>query len=61
VQEMGTVPAAGTVPFRGVRRGPRLCAYPEIRSRPGFSPVAYAREQGVRVWADGVLLDERRA
>ena len=23
--------------------------------------VAYAREQGVRVWADGVLLDERRA
>ncbi len=23
--------------------------------------VAYAREQGVRIWADGVLLDERRA
>ena len=23
--------------------------------------VAYAREQGVRVWAEGVLLDERRA
>jgi hypothetical protein len=22
--------------------------------------VAYAREQGVRIWADGVLLDERR-
>jgi hypothetical protein len=23
--------------------------------------LAYAREQGVRIWADGVLLDERRA